>query len=139
MSTTDDPNFRAGLLPFDPLKHHYEQREREREADRRAYEMSQLGRDVRDPVWRDRSPKARDRRFANLLGFAVSAWLLWIGYSRGFGYGRIWDFVGPLIAGYLMATILARLTVIVRPLRWLATIGITLAVMVFLLQAFKAA
>lgn len=136
MSTTDDPDFKAGLLPFDPLKHHYEQREREREADRRAYKMSQLGRGSSSADLRDTSPQARDGRFANLLGLLAGGWLLWIGYSQGFGYGRIWDFAGPIVAGFLIARILARVTIIVRPLRWLATaigIALVLAALVALL------
>lgn len=72
--------------------------------------------------WLDkrRTPKERDKSFAALIGILAGAWMLWIGYSRGFGGDRIWDFAGPVIGAVILTKILEAVTIVTRPLRWLA-------------------
>lgn len=92
--------------------------------------------------WLDkgRTPKERDKSFAALIGILAGAWMLWIGYSRGFGGDRIWDFVAPVIGAVILTKILEAVTIVIRPLRWLAIAALWAAIgyaALFLFRTFS--
>jgi hypothetical protein len=144
-STTDDPTFRPLGPPLDLEKHHRELRAREAEQDRNAADLRYQQASGSGAIGRDKNkltPEQRDKRFAKLLGWVMGGWLLWIGYTRGFGGDRIWDFVGPAVTVFAVPLVLTQFKVILRPLRWLATIALWVSLAglaIYLLQAFKAA
>ena len=89
--------------------------------------------------WLDkrRTPKERDKSFAALIGILAGAWMLWIGYSRGFGGDRIWDFAGPVIGAVILTKTLEAVTIVIRPLRWLAIVALWAALAYAALVIFQ--
>lgn len=143
-STTDDPNFHPLGPPLDLEKHHRELRAREMEQDRVSadlYYQQTSGSGAVGGGKKYSTPEQRDKRFAKLLGWVIGGWLLWIGYTHGFGGERVWDFVVPAVAVVAVPLVLTPFKVVVRSLRWLATIALWIALAglaIYLILAFSA-
>ena len=84
------------------------------------------------------TPKSRDAAFAALLGIAAGGWLMWIGHWQGFGGERTLDYVIPIAVGIAIAVVLARVTVVIRPLRWIASAAVLAVVVIAAASLFMA-